>query len=774
MFFIDFPLPVKISKDWLMKRLLLVSFLNCVCFASSTLSQTNIEVFRPNAKAMALGGSLVVQGRDPSNIYWNPAALSGLKDRAMLMSVNDPFAFDFVSVTQVVPLMGTFGASLSRLPALPERVDRGTLAWGRRIYKQISIGNKFDFMKQDSTLFGATGLGVFIGNPGVGVLDKQWQKFADSKLWDRFNLGMTIHNVPLGKKVLEPSVMFGLSYILPTAGLLLNSGYHVQKGDNTNHLGFGFEFNRKVTIFLGLEDLDFGNSAVGCQYTRDNFVFNFAYSQNANKLFFTLSARISPSPSALAEQYYERGIEKLELKSYKSASREFKKYLDYELLDAKSDSVALVVEDLTKQFARTEIMVDSLFALSSRLLAQEDPQFFRAAYVLTKIKELDPDNFEASVKLNALKPAVDVLIKKSLSDGITEFDAKKYFAAEKSFKRVLIFDKNHKTAMGYLADIDTVKNDLAEEYFFRGLGYYRDKNFRIAEQEFKRALEFNEKQIEVIKYFSRTRQKIRENIKLITKLLKEAQTLEQQRNYVGATNKYLAVLRVDPGNSDAKSGIAKLRPKINRFVQDQYVEGLRLYRSENYAKAIEVFSNVLSINPDHGNAKRNIARVRNDRKEKASSYFKKGELLFQQGDWQSALESYSKALEIEPSNSKASQGKKDAQKKLQIANLIEQGRQKVYEQEYLKAVTIFGDILRLDPDNRIVKIEFNTTMNKINELTEEHFINGINLFTLDRYQEAIGMWNKVLDLDSNHKGALEYKQKAIERIEALKRIQNNR
>ncbi len=87
-------------------------------------------------------------------------------------------------------------------------------------------------------------------------------------------------------------------------------------------------------------------------------------------------------------------------------------------------------------------------------------------------------------------------------------------------------------------------------------------------------------------------------------------------------------------------------------------------------------------------------------------------------------------------------------------------------------MTIFGDILRLDPDNRIVKIELNNTRNKINELTEEHFTNGINLFTLDRYQEAIVIWNKVLDLNSNHKGALEYKQKAIDRIKALKRIQN--
>jgi len=713
-----------------------------------------------------------VQARDPSAIYWNPAALSGLKDRAMLISINDPFTFNFVSLTQVVPLIGTFGASLSRLPALPERVDRGTLAWGRRFYKRLFVGNKFDFLKQDNTLFASTGLGIFFGNPGVGVLDKQWQEFANSKFLDKLNFGMTVHNIPLGKKIFEPSVMFGLSYIFPTPGLLLNTGYHVQKGENTNHLGVGFEFNQKVTIFLGLEDLDFNNSTVGFQHTRDNLVFNFAYSKSSDKFLFTLSARISPAPATLAERYYERGVESLTLKKYKLASREFKKYLDYDLLDAKSDSTEILLSDLTKRLARKEVMIDSLFSLSSRLLAQEDPKFFRAAYVLTKIKELDPDNFDAAVKLNALKPAVDVLIKKSLSDGDAEFNAKQYFAAEKSFKRVLIFNKDHATATKYLADIDKRKNELADDYFFRGLGYYRDKSFRIAEQEFKRALEFNEKRDEVIKYLSRTQQEIRENLKLVSKLLREGHALEQQRNYVGATNKYLEVLKIDPGNSQSTSRIAKLRPKINRFIQDKYTKGLRFHRNENYPEAIEAFVNVLSINPDHLDAKRNLARVRNDRREKASSYLKRGELFFRQGDWQPALESYSKAIEIEPSNSIALQGKKDVQKKLQIANLIERGRQEISEKKYLQAETIFGDILRLDPDNRIVKMELNDLRNKINELTEEHFNDGINLFTLDRYREAIVLWNKVLDLDSNHKGALEYKQKAIERIEALKRIQN--
>ncbi|MCH7681325.1 tetratricopeptide repeat protein [candidate division KSB1 bacterium] len=721
---------------------------------------------------MALGGSLVVQARDPSTIYWNPAALSGLKDREMLISINGPFTFDFVSLTQVVPLIGTFGASLSRLPALPERVDRGTLAWGRRLYKRVFVGNKFDFLKQDSTLFASTGLGIFFGNPGVGVLDKQWQEFANSKLLDKLNFGMTVHNIPLGKRIFEPSVMFGFSYIFPAPGLLLNTGYHIQKGENTNHLGLGFEFNRKVTIFLGLEDLDFNESAVGFQYTRDNFVFNFSYSKNSDKLLFTLSARISPAPAALAERYYERGVERLTLKKYKSASREFKKYLDFDLLDAKSDSTKILLSDLTKRLARTEVIIDSLFLLSSRLLTQENPKFFRAAYVLTRIKELDPDNFDAAVKLNALKPAVDVLIKKSLSDGDAEFNAEKYFAAERSFKRVLIFDKKHPTATKYLADIDKIKNELAEEYFFRGLGYYRDKSFRIAEQEFKRALKFDEKKEEVIKYLGRTRQEIRKNLKRVSKLLREGEALEQQRNYVGATNKYLEVLKLDPGNSPSTSSIAKLRPKINRFIQDKYTKGLRFHRNENYPEAIEAFLNVLSINPDHLDAKRKLARVRLDRREKAFPYLKQGEMFFQQGDWQSALESYAKALEIEPSNSKALQGEKDVQKKLQIVNLIERGRQKVNEKQYLQAETIFGDILRMDPGNRIVKIELNDTRNKINELTEEYFNDGINLFTLDRYQDAIGIWNKVLELDSNHKGALEYKQKAIERIEALKRIQN--
>lgn len=750
---------------------------SCLILTSTTIlaqteteDLTQVEVFRLNARAIGLGGSLVVQARDPSAIYWNPAALYGLKGRGILISVNNPFTFNFVSVTQFVPLFGTFGLALSRVSASPEKVDRGTLAWGRKIYKRISFGTKLDFLKQKDEWFSAAGAGVLIGNANIGALDKPWRDFFDNRFLDKVSLGVTVHNLPLNKKIFEPSAMIGFSYLFRSAGLMLNSGYHIKKGKNTNHLGLGFELNSKVRLFSGIEELEFDKFAVGMEYTRDNFVFNFAYSKQANKFLFTLSARISPAPSSLAEKYYIKGFELLEKKKYRAASLQLRKYLDFELYNDQSSAVDSVVNLLTTRLERTSSVIDSLLALSEKLLAQENPKFFRAAYVLTRIKELDPDNLTATIKLNALKPAIDVLVRKSLSEGIAEFEADQYFTAQKFFKRVLLFEKSNPAALSYLERIDQVLADLAEEYFFRGVGYYRDKNYQRAKEELERSLEISPQKTEAISYLSKTNKRIQENIKLISKLLREGLELEQRAKYVRATNKYLHVLKIDRENAEANTRISKLRPRINRFIQNKYSEGLRHYQSENFARAIEAFSNVLSIDPEHKNAKRDLAKALNDRKQKANSYVLRAETAFKNGEWQLAFGNYSRALQIEPANSKAIQGKTETEKKLQIANLFEEGRRKNSEKKYLEAVKIFDNILKMDPSNHIVLIELNNTKNKIGQLIEKNFNTGINLFTLDRYDEAIEVWNQVLALNPNHKGALEYKQKAMERIQALKRI----
>ncbi|NIV96825.1 tetratricopeptide repeat protein, partial [candidate division KSB1 bacterium] len=571
-------------------------------------------------------------------------------------------------------------------------------------------------------------------------------------------------------RLFEPSAQLGLSYLIPSLDVLFNSGYHINKGKNTNHLGLGFELNQNVRIFSGLEELDFDKWGVGMGYTHDNFIFGFSYSAELTRILFSLTARISPAPEVLASPYYENAFENFNSKNYKTASHQFRKYLSFDLRNSRSDTARHLVRFLEKKLARDQMMVDSLLTVTSKLLTQGEKQYLRAALILSKILELDPDNLKARSKLATLSAHVDKFVKKSLADGIFEFQGGKYFEAKQSFNRVLLFDKENRAAQNYLSRIDKILKDLGEEYFYRGVGYFRQKNYVRAKEEFLRALKYNPDLGEAKSYLDRTARKLRETNQKIADLIQQGQELEKKKEYVDATNKYLAVLKLDKSNSFVKSRIKVLRPKVNRYIQNEYNRGLKHYRNEAYLEAQEAFSTVLSIDPNHTAARTRLRDLRQEKKAKASSYLKQADLAFRKRQWQTALEMYSKVINLNPGSSLAVERIAEIEQKKHIDDLLKKARAHFSSQDYKEAVEVYETVLQLDPNNQIAKAELDSTQNTIDDLVEKYFNDGINLYTLDRYQEAIEMWNKALALKPDHESSLAYKQQALERIEALKKM----
>jgi len=726
--------------------------------------------FTPDAKSIALGGSLIAQARDPSAMFWNPALLSGLKDRAILLSVNDPFEFNFASFTQFVPLYGTFGFSLMRAPLQQDHLDRGMFAWGKELNRWLSFGTNLNFQREDGRWFASTNWGVLIGSPVVGTINEPWSKYSDSRFMERFSFGFTVHDIPLSEQVVETSVLMGMSYLLPSTHLLLNSGFHIQEGENTKHLGLGLGLSDRFVLYSGLEELEFDNLAFGAGFTHDNFSVNFSYSRRTEKLQFTISARISPHPEEIARPYFERGMNALENDERRAAHRNLKKYLAYGLSNDSADSARILVDGLEQQMERTRASVDSLFRVANNFLNARSPQFLRAALVLTRILELDSENAVARKQLETLRPYVDEFINKSLEDGLAQLKSQNYDEAGKMFRRILFFDKNNQVALEKLEVIEQAMNEIAEEHFYRGVGFYRQKNYQLAYDEFDTALQYNPKLKEAASYLNRTNAKIQEAEKEIEQLLKTAQNLERRGNYLEATNRYLEVLNRDKDNRIAKARIANLRPRVDDLIDKKYRQAKAYFQEEKYLEAERALEQVLSIEPQHRDARRDLNRLRLEKRARIAEYQKQAESAVAQGNWKSAEELYSKILSLDPTNAEARDGQAEIQQQLQVQDFVDQGQKLFSRGEYPQAIEKYEQALEIDPDNQVALNELQNTTQALNELVEKLFNQGINLFTLDRYEEAIEKWNEVLELDSDHRGAIEYRKQAHERLAALKKL----
>lgn len=697
--------------------------------------------------------------------------MAGLKDRSLLLSVDDPFQFNLVSFAQFVPLIGTFGVSLTRIPTSPNTLDKANFAIGRKLRRTVSMGGSINIEKLGDDLSASADLGFFLGNPRVGTLENRWRMFDEAKLWDKLNLAVTVQNIPLYENATETAVLIGASYLLPATGLLLNTGYHLFDGRTTKHAGLGLEINDNITLYSGLDDLDFDRWAFGFGYTHDNFILNLTYSKPVEQFLLTLSARIGPDPASFAEPYYNRAAAYARAGNYKMASKEFKKYLAFDVVDARTDSVRKLVYFLDRRIAKTEMKVDSLFQVSRRLLSRAEPQFLRAALILTKIKELDPTNTRASKQLLALKPAVDIFVKRSIQSGIDKFEAHDYAAAKRMFQRALMFEKNNATANYYVSSIDKIMSDMGNEHFFRGVGYYQQKNYTRAKTEFEKAITLNPSLEEAQKYLKLAHEKIEEHNDRIARLLARARSLEQEKKFVEATNTCLRVLRLDKNNSKAKDMLSRLRPKTEQFVNSQFNEALRLFRDDDLKAAEELLVRVLSINPNHTSARNNLERLRQEIKTKISFHLAQADAYARQREWGRALSEYTNVLALDPTNKEALEGTNRMNTQLQVATLLSRAQSRLSNGNLMQAISDYESVLKLDPGNERARAELDAVHQQIQEQVEFHYNRGINLYTQDKYDDAISEFERVLSLDPEHQGAKDYIQQAEQRLTALKRIQ---
>lgn len=737
-----------------------------------------VERFLPSSRSLGFGGSLVVQTRDVSAVFWNPAALSGLRDREITFNLNETFGYNFAGLSQFIPTLGAWGIALSRLPISTTRaadtagssISRGTLAWGYELLPGISVGSSVSIDKLNDELTATGALGFFVGNNRVGTLNYAFREGPSASVWDQLNFGFAVRNLPVNGKNFEPAALLGLSYGWPLHGLILNSGYHIQKGDNSLHAGVGYELSRRLMLMSGLADFDFDALGVGLAYTGDNFRVDLAYGARQGRFLLTVSARISESPRVLAEAHYENAEAHIKRGEYALAAKEFKRFLSYDVSDARSDRVRRVLASLERRLARTQFIVDSLYTVSEKLMDQDDPQKLMAALILNRVLELDPDHVKARRNLRVLFPVIEDFVAKSFQQGEQAFADGDYVEARKQFKKVLLFRKSDPRTQEYMREIDRLMSDLGEEYFYRGLVYYRQGNYQKAKQQFELALEHNADLEAAQSYLEQAREKVVELQARVNELIEAGQMQERRGDYVAAVKNYLKVLEIDNDNEVAESRIATLKPQIERFVANKFEEGLKHYRNGELARAEEAFRLVLSIDPEHRAARSNVQNLRREKRAMILEYLNQAEEQFNQQSWSEAMKLYEETLRLDPNNTVAQQGKAETQKQLQIVQLLKDAGAKYDAGEYLGAIEVYNQVLELDADNQAAKDGLQNCGERIEELVERYFNEGIRLYAQEQYREAIEHWDKALELNPKHARSAQYKQQALQRLEALEAL----
>lgn len=735
------------------------------------LAQSDLVRFSPGARANALGGSLITEASDPTGLYWNPAATADINNHKILLSLPDPFTVNYIGYSHFFPLSGTASIALAQTSRDSGAFDIGTIGWSSQVTRYFSLGINFGNYRIDKESWNIMGVG-FLFKPRrmparLARLLKNTSFWERSFLADHFALGFSVQNIPLGdRQKVDHQARVGMSLRYASNSPALVFSQHFNRKKDSIHAGLVIPVGSHLQLLGGVNDLDIKNFSAGLQFAWENLACDLTYLHSTKRMQFTLTTRLGTNNQVLAEREFESAIESIKQFDYRKSLHHLRRALAYDPYHSKSIRSFEILEQKVRD---QKAHIDSMIFAGQKL--ETEGQYFSAAANYIKIFKSDPENETVKARLALIGPQVKAQTDNLYKNAIEHFDLGEFVKAKEIFEKILLVREDHGGAQIYLKRINHIFNEKAEEYYLRGLGFYSNKNYSRAEQEFKNALFFKPTHEKASQYLAKVQKEANKKRQELERLFENAERLRQNGDYVGATRIYDDILRLEPGNKAARDQIVQLQANIDQFVQRKMTEGERAFNDGNYQKALTAFNAVLSVRPNDAAASSFIRRTRTAIREEADKRVLEGKKFFASGKYKAAQDQFESALNIDPDHAEARELHQRAGSMLNAGQLIEEGKSEFLTGHYLKAKEMFLQVLAEDSQNPIALDYYKRVQDRIDAKVEEHFNRGIKFYTEEKYKAAIEEWKKALELNPDHKGSIEYTKRALDRLDALGKIQ---
>lgn len=719
------------------------------------------------ARTAGLGGPQLLGPIDASAALWNPAALAGLRESEFILASNRPFEFSLAGVAGYWPAYGGFGLTLARLPAAGVDLERVSAAWAYTV-GFFSFGLSLHGNRLEKDEFATAAIGAI------------WHPFGERLPLSRdplpnfFNVPLPTYplafsiqasEVPLGEERLAQYYVAGVAARLQKAGPAVLGSIEWRDQESFTRLGLALPVIQRVALYGGLTDFKAKNAALGVTALGLGYSFDVVYSFADKKILSGVAFRLGPKPGDRARRHLSRGTALIKANDYRRAMKEFNYYFKYDAENLNARRIATAVAGrIREDDEKIRRLMDEAAALEKRF------KFVEAAVNYLNVLQINRDHRLASENLSRLQPRLDLYIYREYNKGRQLFDDGNYQQARKAFENILLLRQNYVGAKDYLNRIDDLQQQAAKEAYLRGLGYFSQQNFAKALEFFQQAAALSPNDEEVQNYLDKTQSALRQQREKIGRLLAEADRLNRQQQINNAYRTYREVLDLDPENETAKQQIRLLQNRIDAFVNEKLQAANRAYDRGDYAQASELGQQILAVSPRQEDAMALLQRIGQINTRRAEEFVRRGMDYFEARDWNRAVGEFDKALSADPKNRTAQQKREEALSQSGIQQLLEQAQVYYSQSQFLQAIEFYKRILERDPVHPVARARLDECQRQLNAQVEKYFERGLRLYAVDDYEGAIREWDKVLSIDPTHKQALDYKQRARQQLETLRKL----
>lgn len=254
-----------------------------------------------------------------------------------------------------------------------------------------------------------------------------------------------------------------------------------------------------------------------------------------------------------------------------------------------------------------------------------------------------------------------------------------------------------------------------------------------------------------------------------TELLRKADGLFEAKRYVDASRTYALVLVMDPDHEYARERMREIQTLLASYFIEMIQTGDSLRARREIEQARKRYQQALDLDPGNDSLMARLAGLREMARENISTMLSRGRASLNRNQLDEAEREFEAVLAIDRQNSQARQGLATVRSQ-RTELLFEQGKNQLAEGKNMEALTTFLQVLERNPRHREASQYLERTRDGLKSEIETYFRAGLQHYTKDNYQAAIDEWDKVLLIDPNHQGTIEYRKRAEEKLKALQRL----
>ncbi|MBI4428499.1 MAG: tetratricopeptide repeat protein [Ignavibacteriales bacterium] len=297
--------------------------------------------------------------------------------------------------------------------------------------------------------------------------------------------------------------------------------------------------------------------------------------------------------------------------------------------------------------------------------AYNEERFSEARQMLLRALQYDESFFPARSLAEKASSSLQESSARNLEEGKNSESKGNDVESERLYAQVIKMDPHNEEAQSLWAGVRARNQAYIRRLIATGDSLMEKKNYEQAQRVYEQALEIDPE--------NETISPRLEDVAVLLKFSAQA-NLTRAKSYLDrnllddAQREFEHILAADPKNTQARAGLETIRVRrLNEIVE----RGKSAFNEGKYFEALSIFSEVLQRDDKHREAKTHFDKTRVALQPELDKYFKTGLQFYVKENYRAALESWEKALIIQPQHQATLEYYKRAQEKQKAIEKLE-------------------------------------------------------------------------------------------------------